>query len=51
MYSEEYKYEGASNSSFDFNLTIFKDIYLRVELLEDTLLRVFPIMLKGLTLD
>ena len=50
IYIEEQKYNSVNNS-FNYKLVIFLDIYKRIELLEDTLLRAFLTMLKGLALD
>ena len=47
MYSEEQKYDG-NNGSFNHKLSIFHDICERVGLLEDTLSKALPIILKGL---
>jgi CO dehydrogenase/acetyl-CoA synthase epsilon subunit len=50
IYTNKQKYNG-TNGSFNYKLTIFLDIYNRVELLEEALIRAFPTMLKGLALD
>jgi hypothetical protein len=50
IYTDELKYN-STNSSFDYKLTIFRDICDRVKLLEEGYMRVFLTMLKGLALD
>ena len=47
IYTEEQKYDG-TNGSLDHKLTIFKDICSRVELPEESLMKAFPTILKGL---
>ncbi len=50
MYTDEAKYNG-ENDSFSFKLTIFHDIYARVDAPQDILLKAFPTMLTNLVLD
>jgi hypothetical protein len=50
MYTDSQKYNRVSES-FDFKLTIFKDIYRRASLQLDGYIIGFPIMLKGLAQD
>jgi len=50
IYTDELKYN-STNSSFDYKLTIFRDICDRVKLLKEGYMRVFPTMLKGLALN
>ena len=49
MYSNDLKYDGIG--SLDRKLEIFVDICKRVGLLNEEIIRIFPIMLKGLVLD
>jgi hypothetical protein len=50
MYTDSQKYDGVSKS-FDFKLTIFKDICRRAGLQLDDYMITFPTMLKGLAQD
>ena len=50
MYIDSQKYNGVSKS-FNFKLTIFKDIYRRAGLQPDNYIIAFPTILKGLTQD
>jgi len=47
---DELKWDGG-NSSFNQKLTIFYDIYKRVELPKEAIIKAFPTILKGLVLD
>ena len=49
IYTKESKYRG-NRDSFDFKLAIFHNIYGRADVLYKPKAKVFPIMLKGLTL-
>ena len=48
--TENQKYDG-TNGSFDHKLTIFLDICQRVELPNESIMKAFPTMLKGLAQD
>ena len=48
IYIDSQKYNRVSKS-FNFKLTIFKDIYRRAGLQPDNYIIAFPIILKGLT--
>ena len=50
IYIKESKYRGNRNS-FNFKLTIFYNIYRRVNILYKAKAKAFPIMLKGLALN
>jgi hypothetical protein len=50
MYTDSQKYDRVSES-FDFKLTIFKDICRRASLQPDGYMIAFPTMLKGLAQD
>ena len=50
MYTEESKYS-SKNDNFEFNLTIFYDIYNRASLPPDVRSIAIPTMLRGLALD
>ena len=50
MYIEEQKY-GGLNESLDFKLTIFYDIYNRIDVPPEAYLKAFPTMLKGMALE
>ena len=50
IYTKESKYRGNRNS-FNFKLTIFYNIYRRVNVPYKAKAKAFPIMLKGLVLD
>ena len=50
MYTDDQKYDGI-NDSFDFKLTIFKDICRRAGLQPEGYMLAFPGMLKGLAQD
>ena len=50
IYIEESKY-GSNKDNFNFKLTIFYDIYGRVNILYKVKAKAFPIMLKGLILN
>ena len=50
MYTEEQKYSNL-NESLDFKLTIFYDIYNRVDVPLEVYLKAFPTMPKGMALE
>lgn len=50
IYTDEAKYSD-KNNSFSFKLIIFHDICARANVPQEILLKTFPIMLTGLTLD
>ena len=50
MYTEDLKYSG-SKDSLTYKLTIFHDIYSRVDVLAAVYTKAFPTMLKGAALN
>ena len=51
QYTDDEKYNGTTGGSFDYKLSIFLDICQRVELPRESVIKAFPIMLKGLALQ
>ena len=50
MYTDDQKYNSISNN-FDYKLTIFYNIYKRVDVLERAYFKALLLMLSGLALD
>jgi len=50
IYTEESKYSGEDNN-FNRKLTIFNDLYNRVNIPQEAKIKGFPIMLRGITLN
>ena len=50
MYTEDNKYSG-ENDNFDFKLVIFHDLCDRADVPQETRIKAYPTMLRGLALD
>ena len=50
MYIEDNKYSG-EDDNFDFKLTIFYDLYNRADMPQETKVKAYPTMLRGLALN
>ena len=50
MYTENNKYS-KKDDNFDFKLTIFHDLYSRVDVPQEAKVKAYPTILRGLALD